>query len=116
MSVMYERIEALCYHNATTITAMCKELGISRSVLSELRSGRTKELSVHNLRKIADYFEIPIDALSHFPPQNLLAVEQPTEDEYFAQLYAAAKELNEENRQRLIELAHIFYLAQQATP
>ena len=60
MSVMYERIEALCYHNATTITAMCKELGISRSVLSELRSGRTKELSVHNLRKIADYFEIPI--------------------------------------------------------
>lgn len=112
MSTMYEQIEFLCYQNGTNITNMCKKLNISRSVLSELRSGRTKELSVHNLRKIADYFHISVDSLSHCSESENF--ESFIADEYFTQLYQAAKELNDENRKKLLDLAKMFWLAQQA--
>ena len=52
---LYERIDALCKSKKTTISAMCKELSINRSTLSELSSGRTKSLSTANINKIADY-------------------------------------------------------------
>ena len=80
--------------------------------ITALLPSRVLCFSPHSLQKTP----CPVPSTLAIFSQNLLAVEQPTEDEYFAQLYAAAKELNEENRQRLIELAHIFYLAQQATP
>lgn len=111
MSAMYDQIQALCRQNATNITAMCRALGIPRSVLSELRSGRTRELSVQNLRKIAEYFDVPLDSLSHASQPEALAMFPPPED-YFTSLYMEARELNEENRQKLLDLAHILLLAQ----
>lgn len=115
MNSMYNRIEALCYHHAKTMGEMCKDLGISRSVLSELRSGRTKELSVHNLRKIADYFKIPLDALSNMPAQNLIEMAQPLpQPQELEKLTQIATQLNQKNQQRLLELAEIFLTAQNA--
>lgn len=61
---MYERIEELCRTRRTNITAMCKELNISRASLSELKSGRTKSLSAEKLLKIADYFGVSIAYLT----------------------------------------------------
>jgi transcriptional regulator with XRE-family HTH domain len=60
---LYERIDALCKSKKTTISAMCKDLSINRSTLSELSSGRTKSLSTANINKIADYFNVSIDYL-----------------------------------------------------
>ena len=111
MSAMYDQIQALCRQNATNITAMCRALGIPRSVLSELRSGRTKALSVHNLKKIAEYFDVPVDSLSRAAQPAALAVFPPPED-YFTSLYMEAREHNEEDRRKLLDLAHILLLAQ----
>lgn len=55
---MYKRIEALCKSSGTNITAMCKNLGITRASLSELKSGRTKSLSAEKLIKIANHFNV----------------------------------------------------------
>ena len=63
MANLYKRIDDLCKANGTSITKMCKEIGISRSTLSELNSGRTKKLSADNLAKIANYFRIRVDVL-----------------------------------------------------
>jgi len=63
METMYERISKLCEENNTNITRMCKDIGISRSSLSELQSGRTKMLSADKLQKIADYFDVTIGYL-----------------------------------------------------
>lgn len=51
MSTMYERIDALCKKRETNVTAMCRELEISRSSLSELSSGRSKTLSAEKTAK-----------------------------------------------------------------
>ncbi len=113
MNEMYERIEELCHQHGITMTGMCRQLKISRSILSELRSGRTKELSIHNLRKIADFFSVPVDVISHnAQPSGELMLS--ASEEYFNALYHAAKDLNEENRQKLLDLAKTFRLAQKA--
>lgn len=58
MGNMYETIEGLCHQAGTNVTAMCRELGLSRSALSELKQGRTKSLSYQYIAAIAGYFGV----------------------------------------------------------
>ena len=64
MSAMYDRIEALCAERGINITVMCKTLNISRSSLSELKAGRTKQLTLETLAPIAAYFGTTTDYLA----------------------------------------------------
>lgn len=61
MSNMYTLIENLCIQRGINITRMCKEANIPRGNLSDLKYGRTAELSTKNLRRVSDYFNIPLD-------------------------------------------------------
>lgn len=61
MNDMYRLIEELCRRRNINITQLCKETGIPRSVLSELKSGRTKKLSNKYLPLVADYFSVSTD-------------------------------------------------------
>lgn len=60
MSTLYEIIELLCKDAGTNVTQMCKETGVGRSTLSELKAGRTKTLSFDVASKIANYFNVPL--------------------------------------------------------
>ena len=63
MNEMYERINFLCKNNHTNVTRMCSQLGIGRSALSELASGRTRSLSAATMASIAEYFGVTTDYL-----------------------------------------------------
>lgn len=63
MSNLYKNIECLCAQNDSNVTQLCKEVGISRSTLSELSAGRTKDLSSEVKRKIAQYFWVNVEFL-----------------------------------------------------
>ena len=58
MCNMYDRIKELCDNRKISMTAMCRAVGLSPNVMSELKSGRTKSLSIKNAIKIADYFGV----------------------------------------------------------
>lgn len=58
MNNIYSRIDELCKQNGTNVTAMCRELKIQRSSLSELKAGRAKSISADKIAKIADYFNV----------------------------------------------------------
>lgn len=58
---MYERIYELCTEEGIKPGTLCAELGISRGILSDLKAGRTQELSTKNARLIADYFNVSTD-------------------------------------------------------
>ena len=55
----YEKIRALCGEKGIRLSALAAGIGVRSSVFSELKSGRTKQLSVGTLTKIADYFAVP---------------------------------------------------------
>lgn len=56
MNDMYNRIEILCKNRGINVTKMCKEAGVARAPLTELKMGRTAILSAKNAEKIASYF------------------------------------------------------------
>lgn len=64
MCKMYGRIENLCAARNIKVGKMCSDLGISRGVIGDLKAGRTKQLSVNNLEKIASYFSVTVEYLT----------------------------------------------------
>ena len=67
---LYSRISLLCTEQNLNITQMCKYIGISRSVMSELKSGRTQKLSSDTTNKIAEYFNVATEYFFSSPPFN----------------------------------------------
>ena len=63
LSEMYNRIEKLCKDRGLNVTAMCREAGVPRSNLSDLKYGRTSALATVNLDRIAKFFDVPMDYL-----------------------------------------------------
>ena len=47
---------------------MCLDIGLSKSLITEIKAGRTKQLSAFTAAKISDYFSIPTDFLLERPP------------------------------------------------
>lgn len=63
MCNLYERIKAACEAKGITVSALCLQLGMSKSVLSDLKSGRKKTLSADTLGRIAEYLQVSTDSL-----------------------------------------------------
>ena len=63
MSDLYSNIHALCEKEGIKDGTLCRNIGIRRSFLSELKAGRTKSLSTEVLSKIATYFNVSVDYL-----------------------------------------------------
>lgn len=60
---MYETIARLCFEKGITIAAMCKELGLRQEIVSDLKHGRAKMLSIGTASLIADYLAVTVDEL-----------------------------------------------------
>lgn len=63
MSILSERIDSLCAENGISGYRLCKDIGISPNVLTELRSERRNGLSAKNANKIASYFGVSVGYL-----------------------------------------------------
>lgn len=64
MSVLYDRIHSLCDLKGVKDGTMCREANVPRSTFQELKMGRTENLSLKTLQKIADYFGISVSELT----------------------------------------------------
>ena len=86
-----------------TAYKMWKDTGISQSYIGKLRSGE-KSPSSEYLDKIANYFNISVDRL-------LGRESESTEidfDDFTYAMYNEGKELTEENKKKLLEMAKFF--------
>ena len=63
MCNLYDRIKNACAQRGLTVSAMCLQLGMSKSVMSDLHSGRKKTLSADTLGKIAEFLQVSADSL-----------------------------------------------------
>lgn len=109
MTDVYERINGLCKENGINITIMCKQLNITRTILSELKSGRTKEVSDSIVEKIANFFNVHSDYIrcktniKKNPFEALVGIED---------LVKTAEDLSPENYQKLIEYGKLLLNAE----
>jgi SOS regulatory protein LexA len=64
----FTRIEEAAQSAGLSITDVCREAGISRSTLTELKTGRTKSLSAQKLSAISRALNVPVAFLTAAPP------------------------------------------------
>ena len=63
MESLYERLKALCDARGIKGAAMCRDVGLSPNLMTELKSGRKKGLSAVTAEKLAAYFGISVAQL-----------------------------------------------------
>lgn len=64
MTDLYTHLERLWTSRGyKNVTELCKASGISRSLLTELKKGRTKELSGATAQKLANTLNVPLDVI-----------------------------------------------------
>lgn len=63
MGNMYEKIQRLCELKGIKPGRVCADTGLSRGMITDLKMGRTKELSAKNAKIIADYFGVSVGYL-----------------------------------------------------
>lgn len=62
---LYENIKRLCEERGITVGKMSNETGISRSLLSNLKNGRSATISGSTAEKIAEYLNVSVDEVQH---------------------------------------------------
>ncbi len=67
MIFVYDLIEELCLKKGITVTKLCRDCNIPRSILTDYKKGRLKSLSTDTLCKIADYFGVGVGYLCGAP-------------------------------------------------
>lgn len=60
MGNLYETIQSLCDNADIRPGRLCTELGISRSLMTDLKMGRKKSVSAETAQKIASYFGVSV--------------------------------------------------------
>ena len=60
MVTLYERLDYLCKEREIKGARMCRELGISKSLMTDLKSGRKKGINADTAQKIASYFDVSV--------------------------------------------------------
>ena len=99
---MHNKIEFLCKQQGIKIAQLCKEAGIPKSTISDLKNGRTKTLSTQTLKKIAKYFNVSLDYFD-----NTNDIVDIKKDELFEKrklLFDMSKRANEEQLDAVINV------------
>ena len=63
MVTLYERLSNLCQDKGIKGGRMCTDLGISKSLMTDLKSGRKKGVNAETAQKIASYFGVSVGYL-----------------------------------------------------
>ena len=63
MSNLYEKINNLCKNKGIKASKMCDDLSMSRSFVTELKSGRSKSVTAETATKVANYFGVSVEYL-----------------------------------------------------
>lgn len=63
MGTLYNNIIALCESRGIKGGKMCTDVGISKGILTDLKSGRKKGVNAVTAQKIASYFNVSVGYL-----------------------------------------------------
>ena len=63
LCTLYERITDLCKKKNVSRSRMCLELGLSKSTMSNMKSGKQAGISTETAQKIASYFNVSVGYL-----------------------------------------------------
>ena len=99
MGTLYENITELCTEKGIKGGKMCVDLGISKSLMTDLKSGRKHTIRSSTAQMIADYFGVSVDRVLGGESEKAPAGEGEravTEDDIKAAFWGGEDDLPEE--------------------
>lgn len=81
MVTLYETLSMLCKDKGIKGGRMCTDLGISKSLMTDLKNGRKKGVNAETAQKIASYFGVSVGYLLGEEEKKSLSPAVTTEDE-----------------------------------
>jgi transcriptional regulator with XRE-family HTH domain len=63
VATLYETLDELCKEKGVKGGRMCSDLGISKSLMTDLKSGRKKSVNAETAQKVATYFKVSVGYL-----------------------------------------------------
>lgn len=58
---MYDIVHELCQKKGVSIANLCADTGLKTQMFTELKSGRTKTLSLKTISTLVEYFDVSAD-------------------------------------------------------
>lgn len=99
MSMLYDTFAQLCAQRGLSVSAACKKAGVSPGILSDLKTGRKKSVSMETARRLAAALGVSADVLTG---------SAPAESDALIAFYGEVKEyLDESDKQDLIAFMRI---------
>lgn len=110
---MYEIFAKLLKEKGVTPYQVSKATGVAQSSLSDWKNGRSKP-KYEKMLAIADYFGVSVDyLLGNEPKEKTPAEADVTFDDFTYAMYGEAKELTDEDKNMLLEMARMLKKRQQ---
>ena len=100
MENLFERIQALCEEKGIRPGRLCNDLGISRSVMTDLKMGRKKTVNAETAQKIAGFFGVSVGYLLGQEAGDAL-------EQVDVAFYGEYKELDEEDKETVRDMVRL---------
>ena len=105
MGTLYERLDFLCKQRGIKGGRMCVDLGISKSLMTDLKSGRKKSVNAETAQKIATYFGVSVGYLLGEEEKEKPTAQGDGLSEDMKELIEQIKKLPEDKVQMLLQVA-----------
>lgn len=109
MCTLYDNIISLCKERGIKGGRMCSDLGISKSLLSDLKVGRKKGVNSETAQKIAEYFGVSVDRVLNGEETKKAPVQEDGcaigFDDFTYAMQNETKNLTEADKQILLSMA-----------
>lgn len=105
MDNLFTRIESLCTQKNIRPGRLCDELGLSRSLMTDLKMGRKKTVNAETAQKIAEFFGVSVGFLLGQSQEN--GTQGDILDKVDVAFYGEYKELNEEDKETVRDMVRL---------
>ena len=102
MDNLFTRIESLCTQKNIRPGRLCDELGLSRSMMTDLKMGRKKTVNAETAQKIAEFFGVSVGFLLGQSQEK--GTQGDILDKVDVAFYGEYKELNEEDKETVRDM------------
>ena len=100
MESLFDQIQSLCEEKGIRPGRLCNDLGISRSLMTDLKMGRKKTVNAETAQKIAGFFGVSVGYLLGQETDEIL-------DQVDVAFYGEYKELNEEDKETVRDMVRL---------
>ena len=104
MDSLFDRIQILCSEKGIRPGRLCNELGISRSLMTDLKMGRKKTVNVETAQKIAGFLGVSVGYLLGQEPD---ANGGDSLDLVDVAFYGEYKELDEKDKETVRDMVRL---------